>query len=71
MRPVSCSAIYEGIMESINNFTKGKILGPLLKFAYPVFLALFLQAMYGAIDLLIVGKFASTADVQAWLQAAR
>lgn len=50
-------------MESINNFTKGKILGPLLKFAYPVFLALFLQAMYGAIDLLIVGKFASTADV--------
>ena len=32
-------------MESLHDFTKGKILGPLLKFAYPVFLALFLQAM--------------------------
>ncbi len=28
-------------------------------------LALFLQAMYGAVDLLIVGKFASSADVSA------
>lgn len=50
-------------MESLHDFTKGKILGPLLKFAYPVFLALFLQAMYGAVDLLVVGKFATTADV--------
>ena len=50
-------------METLHNFTKGKILGPLLKFAYPVFLALFLQAMYGAVDLLVVGKFAETADV--------
>ena len=31
----------------------------------PVLLALFLQAMYGAVDLLIVGKFASSADVSA------
>lgn len=50
-------------METLNDFTKGKILGPLLKFACPVFLALFLQAMYGAVDLLVVGKFATTADV--------
>jgi putative MATE family efflux protein len=50
-------------METLHDFTKGKILGPLLKFAYPVFLALFLQAMYGAVDLLVVGKFAETADV--------
>ena len=50
-------------MESLHDFTRGKILGPLLKFAYPVFLALFLQAMYGAVDLLVVGKFATTADV--------
>ena len=28
---------------------------PLLLFAVPVLLALFLQAMYGAVDLLIVG----------------
>ena len=38
---------------------------PLLLFAVPVLLALFLQAMYGAVDLLIVGKFASSADVPA------
>lgn len=38
---------------------------PLLLFAVPVLLALFLQAMYGAVDLLIVGKFASSADVSA------
>lgn len=38
---------------------------PLILFAFPVLLALFLQAMYGAVDLLIVGKFASSADVSA------
>ena len=38
---------------------------PLLLFAVPVLLALFLQAMYGAVDLLIGGKFASSADVSA------
>ncbi|MDY2856016.1 MAG: MATE family efflux transporter [Oscillospiraceae bacterium] len=52
-------------MEKIHNFTEGKILGPLLKFASPIFLALFLQAMYGAADLIIVGQFAQTADVSA------
>ena len=31
----------------------------------PVLFALFLQTMYGAVDLLIVGKFASSADVSA------
>lgn len=48
-----------------NNFTEGKILTPLIKFALPVLLALFLQAMYGAIDLMVVGQFASSADVSA------
>lgn len=38
---------------------------PLILFAFPVLLALFLQAMYGAVDLLIVGKFATSADVSA------
>lgn len=46
-------------------FTEGKIMKPLILFAVPVLLALFLQAMYGAADLLIVGKFASSADVSA------
>lgn len=52
-------------MEKNTSFTQGKILQPLILFAFPVLLALFLQAMYGAVDLLIVGKFASSADVSA------
>lgn len=52
-------------MEKTRDFTKGRILGPLIVFALPVLFALFLQAMYGAVDLLIVGQYASTADVSA------
>ena len=52
-------------MTKQTSFTQGKILQPLIFFAFPVLLALFLQAMYGAIDLLIVGKFASSVDVSA------
>lgn len=47
------------------NFTKGKILAPLIKFSLPIFLALFLQAMYGAIDLIIVGQFGDVSGVSA------
>lgn len=52
-------------MEKTTTFTEGRILKPLMLFAMPVLFALFLQAMYGAVDLLIVGKFASSADVSA------
>lgn len=52
-------------MTKQTSFTQGKILQPLIFFAFPVLLALFLQAMYGAVDLLIVGKFASSVDVSA------
>ena len=52
-------------MRQENNFTEGKILSPLIRFVVPVFLAMFLQAMYGAVDLLIVGRFASSVDVSA------
>ena len=37
-----------------NTFVQGKILQPLIVFALPVLFTLFLQAMYGAVDLLIV-----------------
>ena len=47
------------------NFTEGKILVPLMKFALPVMFAMFLQAMYGAVDLFVVGKFAAPEDVSA------
>ena len=41
-------------MENTKNFTEGKIFSPLMGFALPVLLALFLQTMYGAVDMLIV-----------------
>lgn len=44
-------------MKQSQNFTEGRIFGPLIRFALPVLFALFLQTMYGAVDLLVVGKF--------------
>ena len=46
-------------------FTEGKIFQPLFRFALPVLLAMCLQSMYGAVDLLIVGQFGVAADVSA------
>lgn len=46
-----------------SNFTEGKIFKPLVFFAFPVLFALFLQAMYGAVDLLIVGHFSTTENI--------
>ena len=40
-------------------FTEGAILEPLMRFALPVMFALFLQAMYGVVDLFVVGKFST------------
>ena len=48
-----------------NDFTSGKILRKLLIFMLPVLFAMFLQAMYSAVDLLVVGKFCENADVSA------
>ena len=42
-------------MEKTADFTEGRILSRLLRFALPVLAALFLQAMYGAVDLMVVG----------------
>ena len=44
-------------MKQTQSFTEGKIFSPLIRFALPVLFALFLQTMYGAIDLLVVGQF--------------
>ncbi len=55
----------EFFMERQNDFTQGKITGPLIKFAAPILLALFLQALYGAVDLAVVGRFGSASDVSA------
>lgn len=48
-----------------NNFTEGAILPKLLKFMLPVLFAMFLQATYGAVDLLVVGQFGTDSDVSA------
>ena len=45
------------------SFTQGPIFAPLIRFALPVLLSLLLQTMYGAVDLMVVGQFASAADV--------
>ncbi len=48
-----------------NALTGGKIFPTLMKFALPFLVANFLQLLYGAIDLLVVGQFCSTAAVSA------
>lgn len=48
-----------------NNFTEGNILKKLSLFMLPVLGALILQAAYGAVDLLVVGRFGSTAGLSA------
>ena len=53
------------IMEKVSQFTEGKILSPLIGFALPVLLAIFLQTMYGAVDMLIVGQFSEAAQLSA------
>ena len=52
-------------MKKQHDFTQGPILPTLLKFALPVLLALLLQAMYGAVDLPVVGRFGTAADISA------
>ena len=48
-------------MKQTQDFTEGRIFAPLIRFALPVLLALFLQTMYGAVDLLVVGRFGTIA----------
>lgn len=45
-----------------NNILSGNVFKGLLKFTIPVFIAMFLQSLYGAVDLLVVGQFADTVD---------
>lgn len=50
-------------MKKNQSLTEGNILSSLMRFAVPIFLSLLLQALYGGVDLLVVGQFATTADV--------
>ncbi|MDE6749951.1 MAG: MATE family efflux transporter [Lachnospiraceae bacterium] len=49
--------------ENKNDFTQGSIVSKLLKFMIPILGALILQAMYGAVDILVVGRFGTTAGI--------
>ncbi|MCC8027994.1 MAG: MATE family efflux transporter [Clostridium sp.] len=48
-----------------DDFTQGNIVGKLVKFMIPVLGALILQAMYGAVDLLVVGRFGTDSGISA------
>lgn len=48
-----------------SDFTQGSILKKLVAFMIPVLGALILQAAYGAVDLLVVGRFGSTSGLSA------
>ena len=52
-------------MQDNQNFTEGSILKKMLKFMLPILGALILQAMYGAVDMLIVGQFGSPEGISA------
>ena len=47
------------------DFTQGRILPKLAFFMLPILGALVLQAAYGAVDLLVVGRFGSTSGLSA------
>ncbi len=50
---------------SKSDFTQGSILGKLIPFMMPILGALILQAAYGAVDLLVVGRFGTTSGLSA------
>ena len=52
-------------MSQPKNLTEGNILSSLMGFALPVLAALFLQTMYGAVDMMIVGRFSQASEVSA------
>lgn len=47
------------------DFTEGGYFFPLVKFTIPILGAIFLQAMYGAVDLMVVGFFGDASSVSA------
>ena len=51
------------MVQKNTTLTEGGIFRTLIRFAIPVLFALFLQSLCGAVDLIVVGQFASTADV--------
>lgn len=46
-----------------SNLTEGKLVPSLLKFTFPILLSLLLQIAYGTVDLIVVSKYGSVADI--------
>ena len=55
-------------MNDKQDFAQGSIPVKMIQFMIPILGALILQAMYGAVDMLIVGKFGTTAAFQEYLR---
>lgn len=53
------------LSNSKSDFTQGNILSKLIPFMMPILGALVLQAAYGAVDLLVVGRFGTTEGLSA------
>ena len=52
-------------MSTATDFTEGRIFPKLIKFMLPILGALVLQAMYGAVDILVVGQFGTSEGISA------
>lgn len=52
-------------MKENENFTTGSILSKMLQFMIPVLGALIMQSLYGAVDLLVVGRYGTTTGISA------
>ncbi|MGF6906761.1 MATE family efflux transporter [Fusobacterium sp. PH5-44] len=50
-------------MKQTNLLTDGNPIKTLLKFSFPFLISSFLQALYGAVDLLVVGQYSTSANV--------
>ena len=51
------------MMQPTHDFTRGPIFSKLISFMLPILLSLVLQSLYGAVDMLIVGRFGTTAGI--------
>ena len=52
-------------MKNTHSLTEGNIYRVLLSFSVPFLLANLLQALYGAVDLMVVGRFCSPSGIAA------
>ena len=52
-------------MKPENNLTEGNIMGVLLRFSVPFLIANIIQALYGAVDLMVIGRYCSPESVAA------